>query len=190
MKKVALPLLAALAAILGLGGVPASAQTFTQTPGSTASFKFIAPVGMPGDPGYQSGSFSVTVPGTLNATLGTLLGNGFVDSSTPNNAVLSLTSFQFTPNGGGSPTFLVGPGLGSINVSGNTVFIDVNIGGQPYQFQGDAPGPVDLTNSQKTTLSNSSLQAVPEASSVASFGLLLALGLLLAVCRRKVSARA
>ena len=178
MNKIATSILAGVA-LAAIAVAPASAQqvspnVFTNVGTALPTFSF-----GPGNATYSltnaSAAFNPGGSGS-NPILGTLslMGSNFVAGSTYQYATTSLV---FVPNGGG--TTLTETGASSVELfQGSTSF--------------SALGPAGFSGSGNTgdrlNLSYSSTP-VPEASTVISFGALLALGGL-AVLRRKSVARA
>lgn len=177
MNKIATTLLAGVA-LAAIAVAPASAQTaapnaFTNVGNSLPTFSF----------GAGNNTYSLTNaaaafnPGNGSAsTIGTLslMGSGLVAGSTYN---YTTTALSFVPNGGGTTLTETGPT--NVTLFGNSVTFSALDGG----FSGSG------NTGDRLNLAYTTTAPVPEASTVISFGALLALGGL-AVLRRKSVARA
>lgn len=179
MNKITTSILAGVA-LAAIAVAPASAQTvpnsFSNVGNSLPTFSF-----GPGNSTYSltnaAAAFNPGNGGT--STLGTLslMGSGLVAGSTYQYVTTALT---FVPNGGG--TTLNETGASSVQLfQGQTTFDSLGTAGFTSAGQ---TGPGDRLN-----LAYAATAPVPEASTVISFGALLALGGL-AVLRRKSVARA
>lgn len=165
--------LAGLALVAGASIAPAFAQGNFFTPGPF-QFSFLPSPGIPGS------SFAVTaIPVSYNALSGgsTVLGtlSLFGGSEQDGGSLYTGTKLSFTPAGGTAPT---------VTDTFNYVVV-ANTGAQGY---GIANFGVGAQGSTFNLIQGTPTPAVPEASTVISFGALLALGGL-AVLRRKSVAK-
>ncbi len=175
MNKITTSILAGVA-LAAIAAAPASAQvpnSFTNVGNTLPAFSF----------GPNNSTYSLTKaaaafnPGNGGtSTIGTLslMGSGLVAGSTYNYTTTALT---FVPNGGGTTFAETGPT--NVTLFGNSVTFSALDGG----FSGSG------NTADRLNLAYQTVPAVPEASTVISFGALLALGGL-ALLRRKSVARA
>ncbi len=176
MNKISTSILAGVA-LAAIAAAPVSAQTttpnaFTNVGSALPTFSF-----GPGNTTYTlTNAAAAFNPGNGTAsTLGTLslMGSGLVAGSTYN---YTTTALSFVPNSGGNTLTETGPT--NVTLFGNSVTFSALDGG--FSGSGNTGDRLNLSYN---------VAPVPEASTVISFGALLALGGL-AVLRRKSVARA
>lgn len=170
MNKITTSILAGVA-LAAIAAAPASAQNaFTNIGNTLPAFSF-----GPGNTTYSLANAAAAFnPSTGSSIAGnlSLMGSGLVAGSTYNYTTTALT---FVPNGGGTTLTETGPT--NVTLFGNSITFSALDGG--FSGSGNTGDRLNLSYAAP----------VPEASTVISFGALLALGGL-AVLRRKSVSRA